>query len=325
MTLARLPLGLALVLAAASAQEVPWPPQPHLSFETLVTSRPAPIRTDWRALIGEYGFSRATAYVIDRDGRLAAAIGGLWIEPLQTAAVASDGLHLHGAVLPRRPDPAAPGATFRITPPRPVDQLRREALAARPPAEAGVFRKPELVDITALDATIRLDIRYAGTNNFMGAPVYSATRALLQRAAAEALVRAHRRLRQHGFGLLIHDAYRPWFVTKIFWDATPPEKRHFVANPADGSRHNRGCAVDVTLYDVRTGQPAEMTGGYDEMSERSYPDYPGGTSLQRWHRDLLRAAIEREGFTVYPYEWWHFDYKDWRNYPILNLPFENIR
>jgi D-alanyl-D-alanine dipeptidase len=114
-------------------------------------------------------------------------------------------------------------------------------------------------------------------------------------------------------------------VTKIFWDATPPEKRHFVANPADGSRHNRGCAVDVTLYDIRTSQPAEMTGGYDEMSERSYPDYPGGTSLQRWHRDLLRAAIEREGFTVYPYEWWHFDYKDWRNYPILNLPFENIR
>jgi D-alanyl-D-alanine dipeptidase len=324
MTLTRLPLGLVLLLAAASAQEVPWPPQPPPSFDTLIASKPAPIRTDWRGLIGEYGFPHATAYVIDRDGQLAVAIGGVWTEPLQATAVASDGLHLHGAVLPRRPNPASPGATFRITPSRPVAQLRREALAARPPIEAGVSHKPDLVDIAALDATIRLDIRYAGTNNFMGAAVYSAPRALMQRAAAEALLRAHRRLRQHGFGLLIHDAYRPWFVTKIFWDATPPDKHQFVANPAEGSRHNRGCAVDVTLYDVRSGQPAEMTGGYDEMSERSYPDYPGGTSLQRWRRDLLRAAIEPEGFTVFPYEWWHFDYKDWREYPILNLPFEKI-
>jgi D-alanyl-D-alanine dipeptidase len=127
-----------------------------------------------------------------------------------------------------------------------------------------------------------------------------------------------------GYGLLIHDAYRPWYVTKIFWDATPPEGKIFVADPSQGSRHNRGCAADLTLYDLASGNPIEMPGTYDEMSPRSFPDYPGGTSLQRWHRDLLRRAMESEGFTVYEHEWWHFDYKDWHEYPILNIKFEDL-
>ena len=127
-----------------------------------------------------------------------------------------------------------------------------------------------------------------------------------------------------GFGLLIHDAYRPWYVTKIFWEVTPQDKRIFVANPSEGSRHNRGCAVDLSLYDLDTGKPIEMVGVYDEMSERSYPEYPGGTSLQRWHRELLRQVMEDEGFDVYAFEWWHFDYEDWRKYPILNITFEQL-
>ena len=105
---------------------------------------------------------------------------------------------------------------------------------------------------------------------------------------------------------------------------TPQKLRHFVADPAQGSRHNRGCAVDLTLYDLRTGQPVEMPGGYDEFSHRSSPDYPGGTTRQRWHRDLLRRVMEAEGFTVYPQEWWHFDYRDWRSYRIGNQPFELV-
>ena len=114
--------------------------------------------------------------------------------------------------------------------------------------------------------------------------------------------------------MLIHDAYRPWYVTKVFWDATPDDKKVFVANPANGSRHNRGCAVDLTLYDLKTRKPVEMVSTYDETTARAYPDYPGGTSLQRWHRKLLRDAMEAEGFTVYEAEWWHFDYKDWKSY-----------
>jgi D-alanyl-D-alanine dipeptidase len=85
-----------------------------------------------------------------------------------------------------------------------------------------------------------------------------------------------------------------------------------------------GCAVDLTLYDLKTGDPVEMTGGYDEMSERSYASYPGGTSLERSHREVLRAAMQSEGFDVYPFEWWHFDFRNWKRYPLLNLTFEQL-
>lgn len=219
----------------------------------------------------------------------------------------------------------APGQqTFHISPVRPIDELRKEALAAKPPAAASMLRKPELTDVARLHPRIKLEIRYATPNNVFGAPFYSSARAFLQKPAAEALRRAHRSLLKQGYGLLIFDAYRPWYVTKMFWDATPPDKHDFVANPADGSRHNRGCAVDLTLYDLKTGREVQMTGSYDEMSERSYPDYKGGTSEQRAHRDLLRGAMEREGFTVNQFEWWHFDYREWKSYPVLNLKFEQL-
>lgn len=221
------------------------------------------------------------------------------------------------------PDFAAK-AQVLIKPVRPVSEIRPEALAASPPHEEGTFRKPELVELAPLDPAIHLDIRYATSNDFLGTPVYTQARAFMQRPAAESLVRALHKLKALGYGLLIHDAYRPWYVTKIFWDATPPEGKIFVADPSQGSRHNRGCAVDLTLYDLASGKPIEMPGTYDEMSPRSFPDYPGGTSLERWHRDLLRRAMESEGFTVYEHEWWHFDYKDWRQYPILNIKFEDL-
>jgi zinc D-Ala-D-Ala dipeptidase len=205
-----------------------------------------------------------------------------------------------------------------------IRQIRAAALAAAPPEEKGTFRKNDLVELARLDPAIRLDIRYATSNDFLGTPVYTQARAFLQRPAAEAMLRALRRLQPLGYGLLIHDGYRPWYVTKIFWDATPESGKIFVADPAQGSRHNRGCAVDLTLYDLKTNEPAEMTSLYDEMSPRAFPDYPGGTSLQRWHRGLLRWAMEAEGFTVYESEWWHFDYKDWHEYAIGNIPFEKL-
>lgn len=194
----------------------------------------------------------------------------------------------------------------------------------RPPRESGPFLPPDLVELVRLDPTIRLDVRYATANNFTGRPVYGEARAFLQRPAAEALVRVHRALEAEGYGLLVFDGYRPWSVTKEFWDRTPPGLRKFVANPRQGSKHNRGCAVDLTLYDRRTGREVEMPSGYDEMSSRSAPDYPGGTAAQRQARDLLRRAMEAEGFTVDPNEWWHFNYRDWRRYPILNVPFSAI-
>jgi D-alanyl-D-alanine dipeptidase len=234
------------------------------------------------------------------------------------------GIALDSTEYKRQDLPSGERATLLVKPQRAVPELRQEALAAQPPVETGNFRKPELVELTKLDPQIHLDIRYATSNDFLGTPVYTQARAFLQQPAAEALVRVEHKLEPLGYGLLIHDGYRPWYVTKIFWDATPAEGKIFVADPSQGSRHNRGCAVDLTLYDRATGKAIEMPGTYDEMSPRSYPSYVGGTSLQRWHRDLLRRAMESEGFTVYEYEWWHFDYKDWHEYPILNIPFEQL-
>jgi D-alanyl-D-alanine dipeptidase len=193
-----------------------------------------------------------------------------------------------------------------------------------PPKDPAATRVADLVELVKLDSSIKLDIRYAGTNNFLGKPVYKEARAFLQRPAADALLKAHRDLAKHGYGLLIHDGYRPWAITKLFWDMTSGFQREFVADPATGSKHNRGCAVDLSMYDLATGLAVEMPGGYDEMTPRSYPDYPGGLPEQRAKRDLLRKAMEGYGFTVEPNEWWHFNYAAWREYPILDIPFSDI-
>jgi zinc D-Ala-D-Ala dipeptidase len=213
---------------------------------------------------------------------------------------------------------------FRVTPVRPVAELLPIALAAQPPVESGEFRAADLVELTMLDPSIRLDIRYATTRNLLGTPLYGQARAFMQRPAAAALVRVAHSLAPEGYGLLVYDAYRPWYVTKLFWDAVPPELHRFVADPAEGSRHNRGCAVDLTLYDLRTGHPVPMPSLYDETSERAYPTYTGGTAEQRRNRELLRRRMEAQGFSVYEFEWWHYDYRDWKAYRIENVRFENI-
>ena len=214
--------------------------------------------------------------------------------------------------------------TFHITPLRPIEDLRREALVAVPPVQPDSLVKPDLVELVTLDSTIHLDIRYATTDNFMGSRMYNQARAFAQRPAALGVVRAAKTLRAQGFGLLIHDGYRPWYVTKMFWEATPDSLRTFVANPATGSKHNRGCAIDLSMYDLKTGKPVEFPSGYDEFSDRAYSDYQGGTAIQNEHRAQLKAAMEAEGFVVNPTEWWHFDYQDWRKYPVMNLRFEEI-
>lgn len=311
---------------------------------------PKDVRSSWRGLIGEYGPDYDILYVYERDGRLWALIEWFFPYPLteisrDTFAFPPDGLYdgerivftrdksgrataamAAGVRFARRNiEPKAGTNQLRITPLRPVPQLRKEALAATPPAENGDFRPTDFVELVKLDPTIKLEIRYATSNNFLGTQVYDEGRAFMQRPAAEALVRAHHALKSLGYGLLVHDAYRPWYVTKIFWDATPVAKKWLVANPAEGSKHNRGSAVDLTLYDLKTGKPVEMVSTYDESTERAYAEYPGGTSLQRWYRELLRHAMEAQGFMVNPQEWWHFDHEDWRNYRIGNVPFSEIR
>lgn len=193
-----------------------------------------------------------------------------------------------------------------------------------PPEEEGEFKESDLVELITLDPSFQLDIRYATNNNLTGRSLYTEARAFLQRSAAEALVDVNNELKPLGYGLMIFDGYRPWNVTKIFWDITPDEDKIFVADPKKGSRHNRGSAIDLSLYDLVTGEEVEMTGVYDEMTERSYPDYEGGTTKQKEMRDLLRTRMEAHGFIVYEFEWWHFDYKGWENYRIENIPFSEI-
>jgi CubicO group peptidase (beta-lactamase class C family)/D-alanyl-D-alanine dipeptidase len=312
------------------------------------TPKPQPPSSNFLGLIGEYGWDHDVLYITEREGTLYALIEWFALYPLtevsdslfrfpdyglyageQVAfARGPDGraaaAAVAGVIFRRRAVGTEAGVTFHITPLKPVEELRRAALALPPPHQPPGLRKPDLVDLTTLDPAIKLDIRYATANNFMGTPLYSSARAFLQRPAAEALLRAERWLERQGYGLLIHDAYRPWYVTRMFWDATPDSLRIFVADPGVGSHHNRGCAVDLTLYELRSGRPVEMVGGYDEFSPRSFADYPGGTSLQRWHRALLRRAMEAQGFAVYDAEWWHFDFRDRARYPVLNLTFEQL-
>ena len=306
---------------------------------------PAP-PAHWLGLIGEYGPDAGVHIVLEQSGRLVMHTSG--IEALlaarpdssYVAAFASGEatrvvftrdangratrMTIGRAMLPRRAIGPESGNQLLVTPVRPMDELRREALAASPPAEVGPFRPTDLVELVKLDPTIHLEIRYATSNNLFGTPFYSQSRAFLQRPAAEALVRASAALEPLGFGLLVHDGYRPWYVTKMFWEAAPQDKRIFVANPAQGSRHNRGAAVDLTLYSLATGAPIEMPGTYDETTARSAPSYVGGTTRQRWHRDLLRRVMEAERFTVNDDEWWHFDFADWKQYGIGNLAFDRI-
>ena len=192
------------------------------------------------------------------------------------------------------------------------------ACAARPPRPPA----PDLVDITTVDPTIRLDLRYATPDNFTGVAVYPAARCLLRRDAAERLARVQRRLQADGFGLLVWDCYRPFAVQERFWALVPDER--YVArplrrdgSPAAGSKHNRGAAVDVTLIDA-TGAPLEMPSGFDDFSERAHRDAAGVPPAARAHAKRLEAAMVSEGFEPLPTEWWHFDAPGWQAYDLLD-------
>jgi zinc D-Ala-D-Ala dipeptidase len=192
-----------------------------------------------------------------------------------------------------------------------------------PPVEKNK-READLVELIKLSRSIKLDIRYATDNNFVGRKVYPEARAFLQRPAAEAVVRVHKKLKEQGLGIVIFDGYRPWAITKLFWEVTPEDKRKFVANPEKGSKHNRGCAIDLSIYDRKTGKLIPMPSGYDEFTERASPDYKGGADEERANRDMLRRMMEEEGFTVNPNEWWHFDFKNWEDYAIYDIAFSEI-
>ncbi len=336
----RLSYGPALHVEAPDADPIPAVRLGYAVLRRVPDPPPPPPPPELVALLGEYGPDHNVLFVFEDDGALHVLVE--WLERYRMTARADDpdrfdfpdgglypgeslrflrddrgrvtGADLGGIVFPRRPGPGE--GTFRIEPRLPIPELRRIAEAASMPEETGDFAESDLVRLTDVDPTLRLDVRYATTNNFMGAAFYEVPDAFLQRPAAEALARANRVMHDHGYAILVQDGYRPWPVTKMFWDATPEAQRIFVADPDDGSRHNRGAAVDIGLVRLDTGEPARFISGYDEFSERAFPGYVGGTSQERHLRELLRRTMEREGFTVYEHEWWHFDFDGWERYRL---------
>ena len=332
-----------LLLALSACGHATANPQATPATGLDVGPAPAPAPARLASLIGEYGLSgRTTHMVLEDNGTLVlrtptsvlqltsvgsdvySAPDGLAVTFTRDSRGRAEWMDAGGMRLPRIAVGPESGNQLVVTPVRPISELRREALAASPPVESGPFRPSDLVELTQLDPTIKLEIRYATSNNLFGTPFYTQARAFMQRAPAEAVVRANASLKPMGFGLLIHDGYRPWYVTKMFWEGAPLDKRIFVANPAEGSKHNRGAAVDLSMYDLKTGAPVDMVSTYDETTSRAAANYPGGTSLQRWHRLVLRRAMEAQRFGVNPTEWWHFDFADWRDYAIGVVRFEDI-
>ncbi|MXV49743.1 D-alanyl-D-alanine dipeptidase [Pedobacter sp. HMF7647] len=179
-----------------------------------------------------------------------------------------------------------------------------------------------LVEIKKAIPSIRLDIRYATTNNFTGKVMYDAPRAFARMPVVKALKQVQAELQKKGLGLKIFDGYRPYAITIKFWNAT--DKKEFVANPKNGSRHNRGCAVDLTIIDLKTGKEIDMPTGYDSFSEKASPDYSDLPAVQKANRDMLRSVMESHGFKVIDNEWWHFDFTGWEKFALMDIPFNNL-
>lgn len=320
-----------------------------------INAKPAAAPQKWTPLYGEYIFGDEKILIREDSGRLFALFNppadGLNIEGLKRWPLSELGngkftysfngefanfifqfddannsvsLILNNEQYKRNFIEPRDGNTFKVELEKTIEEYLEIALNASPPVQEGEFRDPDLVDVTTVLDNVKLDVRYATKNNFLNVATYSQAKSFLQRPAVMAIKEANKKLNVMGYGILVHDAYRPWYVTKIFWDATEGAERDFVANPERGSKHNMGSAIDLTLYDLKTGEVIKMVGTYDEMSDRSYPDYLGGTSLERWYRALLRTSMEEVGFKVVYNEWWHFDYKDWQKYTILNKTFEEL-
>ena len=173
-----------------------------------------------------------------------------------------------------------------------------------------------LVDIRTVNRNIRLDIRYATANNFLKRKLYSTPKCALRSSVAQKLALVQTDLEKVGLGLKVYDCYRPFSVTKQMWEVLPDP--NYVANPARGSRHNRGAAVDLTLVD-RTGKELEMPTPFDDFTKKAHRDYAGGTAQSRKNRQILEDAMKKQGFIGITTEWWHFDSEDWQKFAILDV------
>ena len=190
-----------------------------------------------------------------------------------------------------------------------VRPRRAARVASRPPPGC------DLVDLQAVEASFVIDNRYATADNVTGRRLYPANVVFLERSAAERLARVQAELRERGLGLKVFDGYRPLAVQQALWKVKPDPR--YVADPARGSRHNRGSAVDVTLVDA-AGRELPMPSEFDEFGERSHLDYADGPGDALANRETLQKAMRAEGFLPLATEWWHFDAPGWRAFPVMD-------
>jgi D-alanyl-D-alanine dipeptidase len=183
---------------------------------------------------------------------------------------------------------------------------------ARPEQDTGLVR------LLTLDPDFVLDIRYATAHNFTRQQIYPRAEALLVAPSARKLVAAQRYFKQRGYRIKIYDAYRPLSAQYRLWAVVPDAR--YVANPKTGSVHNRGCAVDLTLVDS-TGTELRMPTPWDDFTPAAQADYQGPDSTIRRNVRLLQVGMTQAGFEIYPPEWWHFNDRDWRKFPILDVDF----
>ncbi len=179
----------------------------------------------------------------------------------------------------------------------------------------------EFVEITTINPRILVEMRYATSNNFLGRPLYKCAKCALRKEVALKLDTVQKKLEAHGLGLKIFDAYRPLSVQKIFWEFLPDDR--YVANPALGSKHNRGAAVDVTLVD-HNGRELRMPTPFDEFTTRAHRDCFQLPQVAIENRILLEKMMIMNGFIPLPTEWWHFDDVEWMHYPIEDIPLEEL-
>ena len=181
----------------------------------------------------------------------------------------------------------------------------------------------ELVNLKKFIPRILLDIRYATKNNFTGEPVYRIARAFARKPVAVALKKAQGDFEKLGYRIKIYDGYRPYSATVKFYELMKGDTT-YVANPYKGSRHNRGCAIDMTLVDKATGKELQMPTEYDAMQKESWPSTPVSNPEVQKNREILIQVMEKHGFKVYSTEWWHFDFVGWEKFEVMNVDFESL-
>lgn len=211
------------------------------------------------------------------------------------------------------------GRPFRFAPVSDWQALKTAADAAVMPAQLSAGQQAQLVDLAQAVPGLKFDLRYAQADNCFGQALTDDQRAFLDADAAQALAQAQQYLKPYGYGILVWEAYRPWSVSKLAYDALPTDKKSMLPAPEVGFSHNTGRSIDVSLYLLANGENAGMISVFDEPSVRQYASFAGGTTLERYRRDLLRSAMQMAGFTASGTEWWHFDYGDIKGFAHLNV------